>query len=186
MSAKKAPVNALAVTGIEIATELRSILATVEANSGECSDAEYAALKEWSAAFEVKAENICLAKSSMEAQMAYFKTIEDAARARRKSLENAWEGLKKYLAHLMAETGTTQIKKTDGLFTISLCPGRSKTVIDDEKKLPYAMVEVVEVVRPKTDSIKTALEAGAEVPGAHLETGTPYVTIRAAGASSKE
>ena len=189
MAAKKAadPTALARVnTGMEIVTELRAILDRAAANNGEMDDDTYAMLKTWNAAMEVKAENICLAKSSMEAQQAYFKSIEDAARSRRKALEASWGALKRYLAYLMAESGTTQIKKADGLFTISLQAGRSRCIVDNPDQLPADCCKVVEVINPATDEIKKRLEAGATVPGAHLETGEAFVTVRMAGASAKE
>jgi hypothetical protein len=186
MVAKKNTDNAMALTAIEIAKELRNITDSIIEAGGECDDQTFAALKTWEASLEVKAENLCLVKSRLEADQAYYKQVEEAAKSRRKTAERTWDNLKKYLAHVMKESGTTKIKKNDGLFTLSLTSGRPSVVIDRQEALPMDLVEVVEVYKPKTDSIMAKLKAGQEVPGAHLEIGDDYVTIRMAGGNSKE
>jgi hypothetical protein len=179
--AKKEPANTeLVTTAIGISSELRQIVEQIEANGGECDDATFAALQGWQAALEIKAESIAHVKLRLEADAAYWQQYEDAARAMRKSKEAAMKRLTEYLARCMSVAGTKSIKRQDGLFSISLVAGRSSCQINDEKKLPYDLVSVVEVVKPKTAEIKERLEKCEQVPGASLEYGA-YVMIRAAG-----
>jgi hypothetical protein len=182
-TAKKADVS-LVTTAIGIASELRQIVEQLEANGGECDDATFAALQGWQAALEVKAENIAHVKLRLESEAAYWQQYEDAARAMRKSKEAAVKRLTDYLARCMSTAGVKSIKRDDGLFSISLQQGRASCVVFNEKKLPFELVDVVELIKPRTAEIKKRLEAGEEVPGATLEYGADYVTIRAA--SSKK
>ena len=167
-----------AMSAIEIAGELRTITDAIIEAGGECNDETFAQLQNWQAALEVKAENIGLVKERIETEIEYFKRIEEAARARRKARENTIDRLRKYLAGAMQMAGVKSIKRNDGLFSISLVDGRESVQIDDINKLPMDMTDIVEVIKPRTDAIKDRLTAGQEVPGAHIERGEPYVTIR--------
>lgn len=167
-----------ALSAIEIAVELRTITEAIIEAGGECNDETMAALQNWQAALEIKAENIGLVKERIEAEAAYFKKIEERARACRKARENTVERLRKYLAVAMQAANTKSIKRNDGLFCISLVDGRESIEIDDTAKIPMDLCEIVEVVKPLKDKIQERIEAGETVPGAHLERGEPYVTIR--------
>jgi len=184
---KKEPVNTAMVTSaIGIAAELQNIVAGLEANGGECDDDTLAALQSWSAALEVKAESIAHVKLRLEADAGYWQQYEDAARAMRKSKEAAVKRLTEYLARCMQLAGVKSIKKDDGLFSISLVAGRASCQISDEKKLPFELVDVVELIKPKKKEIQAALEAGREIPGAALEYGNEYVMIRAKSSKKPE
>lgn len=167
-----------AMSAIEIAGELRTITDAIIEAGGECNDETLAALQNWQAQLEVKAENIGLVKERIEAEIEYFRKIEEAARARRKARENTIDRLRKYLAGAMQLANTKSIKRNDGLFSISLVDGRESVEIDDQNKIPMDLCEIVEVVKPLKDKIQERIAAGQEVPGAHIERGEPYVTIR--------
>ncbi|HPT47913.1 MAG TPA: siphovirus Gp157 family protein, partial [Candidatus Rifleibacterium sp.] len=165
--AKKEPVNTeLVTTAIGISSELRQIVEQIEANGGECDDATLAALQGWQAALEVKAESIAHVKLRLEADAAYWQQYEDAARAMRKSKEAAVKRLTDYLALCMATAGVKSIKRDDGLFSISLQQGRASVRIIDEKKIPFDLADVVELVKPRKGEIEERLKAGEQVPGA--------------------
>lgn len=174
-----------------IASELTSVINSIVEADGECSDETFAELQKWQGALEIKAENIGFAKIQLEKEAEYFRAVEEAAVARRKAREKAVVRLKKYLKTIMEAAGKTSIKKGDGLFSFSLTKGRAKVLITDEKKLPFHLVDIVEVFKPKTSEIKKELEnletenAGVKegeelktIPGARLEFGESYVTIR--------
>jgi len=172
-----------ATSAITIASEILGIVGQIIENGGECSDETLAMLHGWQAALEVKANNIGLVKARLESDIEYYKLIEESARARRKTTENTIDRLKNYLRDCMK---TADIKSIKGdLFSFALVEGRIKTVVENKNSLPFDYVDVVEVIQPKTDAIKAALENGKEVPGAHLERSEDYVMIRAAGSSSK-
>ena len=167
-----------AMSAIEIATELRAITDAIIEAGGECNDETFAQLQSWQAELEVKAENIGLVKERIEAEAAYFKKIEEQARARRKARENAVERLRKYLAAAMIQADVKSIKRNDGLFSISLVDGRESVEIDDQNKIPMDLCEIIEVIKPLKDKIQERIAAGEVVPGAHIERGEPYVMIR--------
>ena len=172
-----------AANTMQIASELQGIVSEIIENGGECNDTTMAALKAWQAALEVKAENIGHVKTRMDTDIEYYKLIEESARARRKTIESAQARLKKYLQDCMSVADVDKIKGE--LFTFSISKGRESVVITDESKLPFELVEIVELVKPKKDEIKTALAKG-DVPGAMIERGQNYITIRAAGKKAKE
>lgn len=167
-----------ALSAIEIATELRTITDSIIEAGGECNDETLAQLQNWQAQLEVKAENIGLVKERIEAEIEYFKRIEEAARARRKARENTIDRLRKYLAGAMQLANIKSIKRNDGLFSISLVDGRESVEIDDQNKIPMDLCEIVEVIKPLKDKIQERIAAGQQVPGAHIERGEPYVMIR--------
>ena len=183
---KEAPNTAMLTSTIGIAAELQDIVARIESAGGECDDETLAALQSWSAALEVKAESIAHVKLRLEADAGYWQQYEDAARAMRKSKEQAVKRLTEYLARCMAMAGVKSIKKDDGLFSISLVAGRASCQITDEKKLPFDMVDVVELIKPRKKEIQERLEAGDQVPGAMLEYGNDYVMIRAKSSKKPE
>lgn len=167
-----------ALSAIEIATELRAITDSIIEAGGECNDETFAQLQAWQAQLEVKAENIGLVKERIEAEIEYFKRIEEAAKARRKARENTIDRLRKYLAGAMQMANIKSIKRNDGLFSISLVDGREAVEIDDQNKIPMDLCEIVEVIKPLKDKIAERIASGQQVPGAHIERGEPYVMIR--------
>ena len=78
-----------AANTLQIASELQNIVTGIIENNGECDDSTMKALAEWQAALEVKAENIGHVKARMDADVEYYKIIEESARARRKAIESA-------------------------------------------------------------------------------------------------
>ena len=181
---KQKPDTGMVVSAIGIAAELQQIVAGLEANGGECDDETLAALQSWSAALEVKAESIAHVKLRLEADAGYWQQYEDAARAMRKSKESAIKRLTEYLARCMSVAGTKSIKRTDGLFSISLSPGKPSVNVLDEKKIPFEFVTVEEVIKVKTKELKARLEAGEQISGVELNYGAEYVTIRVSGNKS--
>ncbi|NLH78188.1 MAG: hypothetical protein GX465_14245, partial [Acidobacteria bacterium] len=95
-----------------------------------------------------------------------------------KARENTIERLRKYLAGAMQMADVKSIKRNDGLFSISLVDGRDTVEIDDQKKIPMDLCDIVEVIRPLKEKIAERIAAGETVPGAHIERGEPYVMIR--------
>lgn len=170
--------NSKALATIQISAEIKAIADAIIEAGGECDQSTFDRLQAWNEALEIKAENIGHVKLRIESENAYWKQIEEAARAKRKAGEGAIERLTKYLALCMTVANVEQIKRADGLFTISLCQGRSRLTIEDSEKLPVMLVDVVEQIKPRTDEIKKLLEEGEEVPGAVLDYGENYVVIR--------
>ena len=78
----------------------------------------------------------------------------------------------------MDQAGVKSIKG-DGLFSITLVAGRESVQIDDPGKLEIGrFARIVETIQPDKEAIKAAIASGETVIGAHMETGSPYITIR--------
>lgn len=58
--------------------------------------------------------------------------------------------------------------------TLSIIAGRAGVVVDDLTVLPQGFTKI----EPIKSAIKSAIEKGEAVPGAHLEAGPDYVLIR--------
>ena len=107
---------------------------------------------------------------NLQAEIDAIKAVEKRISDKRKSLEKREAHLRDYLRANMEKAGITEIKAIDGSFTAKLQKGRPSVVIDDESLIP----DDSEYVRWKREVNKTAIaaaiQAGAEVAGAHLET----------------
>lgn len=176
--AKKKDENLPQVTLFQIAHELEAVLGKILHQDGELQEGDYEALKEWQAAIEVKAENYCHVMLRLETEAAYFDAIEKRAYERKMRLKAAHDRIKTTLRDAMQFAGVKSVKKTDGLFSVSLVDGRESVRIEDPAKLPYSCVEIVETLKPDKDKIKKLLDAGETVPGAVIERGQPYLQIR--------
>lgn len=107
---------------------------------------------------------------NLQAEIDAIKAVEKRISDKRKSLEKREAHLRDYLRVNMEKAGITEIKAIDGSFTAKLQKGRPSVVIDDESLIP----DDSEYIRWKREVNKTAIaaaiQAGAEVAGAHLET----------------
>lgn len=107
---------------------------------------------------------------NLQAEIDAIKAVEKRISDKRKSLEKREAHLRNYLRVNMEKAGITEIKAIDGSFTAKLQKGRPSVVIDDESLIP----DDSEYIRWKREVNKTAIaaaiQAGAEVAGAHLET----------------
>lgn len=174
-----------AITLFVISESLQTITAAIIENGGEVDENTMELLTAWREELAVKAQSIAQVLQRLDGDAGYYKAVEDAARARRKAVEGAQTRLKQYLARNMEETGTKQIKER-GVFTISLCDGRSTATIVNEGDLPMDLVETVVTSKPDRKRIKELLESGEEVPGAVLEYGEKYVMIRGGSGCQEE
>lgn len=178
MATKKEKPLVPAVTCFEIAKELADVTEKIVKQEGELKEGDLESLQQWQAALEVKADNIAFVKDSLEHQAAHFKAIEEKARSLRKAREGAVERIRKYLTECMVLAGVKSIKTPSGMYSILITDGRACVRIDDESKIPFEYGQIVEAFKVNSDAIKKALEEGKEVPGAHMEQGAPFVTIR--------
>lgn len=111
-----------------------------------------------------------------EAVAANCKAETQRLSARRKVFENKVARNKDRLIWYMRGLDK---KKIEGIrFTASLVKPRVTVVIDDEYALPEGTYEVVPSIKPDRTEIKRRLDAGEDVPGAHLEDGNWSVRIK--------
>jgi len=162
----------------KIADHLNALIEGVIERNGEVSDAEMVQLQQWQGAFQEKVASVCWLIQKLDADMANAKVIEERARQHRKIRENIKDRVRKYLAWCL-ETADQKSVTVD-IYKVILMAGKERIVVSDPNLLPRELVEeVVKVdLKPKTDEIKTLLEQGIEVPGAKVEVGESFVTIR--------
>lgn len=184
--AKQKKDESQALTLFAISNELQQIINSIEESGGECNDETFALLQSWQAELTDKGESIAHVIARKEGKAEYWRRVKAAADAELRAEERGIAGLKKYLRDAMLATGTKSIKRADGLFSIGIQSGRASVHVSDEKKLPYDLVDVVELIKPKTPAIKEALERGEQVPGATLEYGEPFISIRIKSAKGEE
>lgn len=123
-----------------------------------------------------KTENILRLIQSWEVTESMIKGEEVRLAKKRKALENRRVLLKSYLTNQMIRTGTKKIETT--IKNANLYPGRVSVVVDDKFALPQGTFDTEMVIKPITKVISERLKQDIETPGAHLETGNPYVVFR--------
>jgi hypothetical protein len=106
-----------------------------------------------------------------------IKAKEETLADRRKAAEQRIE--RRRAAMEQAMIITEQEKFTLPTATIFLTKRKPNTVIDSEAEIP-AVFWTIPKVEPKLDkkALKEALEAGEEIPGAHLDNGSISLSIR--------
>ncbi len=121
---------------------------------------------------ELKSINIAAYYKNLQKEVAAMKEYEKEMKARRQRLENNAERLREYLKSNMQRCGIQNIKCTE--FTISIRNTPASVVIDDACRLPQEYISRIEIHANK-NKIKHAIQAGEQIPGAHLETGTSLI-----------
>jgi uncharacterized protein YeeX (DUF496 family) len=106
---------------------------------------------------------------NLQAEIEATKAVEKRISDRRKMLEKREASLREYLRSNMERAGIAEIKAIDGSFTAKLAKGRPSVIVDDESLIE----DDSEFVKWKREISKTAIaaaiNAGREVPGAHIE-----------------
>ena len=124
---------------------------------------------------EAKLENVACWVKNLSAEADAIREEENRLVKRRKAAETKAANLKTWmLAAMTHEDGTTDKLKT-GRVMVSLKKNPPSTVVDDEALLPWKYKTVKEIVAQDKAAIKSAILAGEEVPGAHLEYGRSVI-----------
>lgn len=124
------------------------------------------ALESLNDTLEEKANNIGKVISQLQAESAAYKTEIDRLNAKKKQAESKAEGLKEYLDFAFKSLNVTKLETP--LYKFSYRKSESVAIDNiDEIQDQYKRTEVV-VSADKT-SIKSAIKAGLEVKGAHIE-----------------
>ena len=109
----------------------------------------------------------------------YLENLAATAKARREAaqrmldsarvMENRHQRLKDYLIRSMIKHGITEIACPE--WTMKLAKNPPKVVIDDADKIPLALQTEKTTYTPDKQKIKDRINAGFDIPGAHLERG---------------
>lgn len=172
---KKENKELLPITAITLASNIRAIIDSIIENNGEITEEQDKQLAELKTDLAEKARNYSFVKSDIDSQINYFKQIKELADSKIKALENAQTNLNKRLIAAMKLANMTKISSNDGLFSVSICKGREKVVVEDVRALDMDYVTIEELIKPQTDKIKSALKENKEVSGAHMEYGDDYL-----------
>lgn len=136
-----------------------------------------------SGAFDGKSEYLTFDVTKWSISVAgYYKNLQKEAvamreyeyemRERRRVVENRADRLREYLKSNMQNLGIKKIKGPE--FTISIRKSPDSVVIDDVYCLPDDYIKYSEIFPDKT-KIKSAIQNGDEVVGAHLESGSSLI-----------
>lgn len=138
----------------ELDMDAQTVADTLESLSGE---------------LETKAQGVAFMVRSLEADAAAVKQWAKDAAERAKALENRAENLRDYLSRCMEASG---IEKISGPGVALSWRASSAVVIDEPGLIPSEFMRVKPAPDPEPDkkAIADAIKAGAEVPGAHIES----------------
>jgi len=117
-------------------------------------------------AVEIRAES--------ESMVAAIKERVSDLTSRKSRFERRSDAMRKLIKGLMDAAGQTKLTLPEA--TLSIAKGREKVVVDDLEALVQGFYRTERIA--DKEAIKTALDAGADVPGAHKETGEPSLTVR--------
>lgn len=110
---------------------------------------------------------------NMEATAAAIAEAEAVQYRRRKAIENRISALRSYLMSMMVTVDRRRIECP--LFKIAVQGTKASVIIEGEIPDDYLVYPEAPPPRPDKDAIKSAIEAGKEVPGARLQAGQTLV-----------
>lgn len=97
--------------------------------------------------------------------------------SRKKSVEGNISNIKEYYLQNLSSIGTKKIVTPRGNMTVAKCGGKKPLLIDDEAVISNEYKIPVTMYKLDKDKIRTALENGVAVEGAHLEERGVYLKI---------
>lgn len=118
---------------------------------------------------------IRLLKNSTDMESS-IKREEDRLHLRRKAAQARQQRLRAFLVMIVELTPDKKVKTAIGTATIS--KGKPSVVIDDVNLLPPGTYNIPVEIIPDKKMIKELIDAGNEVPGAHIQIGDPILVIR--------
>lgn len=113
-------------------------------------------------------------RSEAESMVSAIKERASDLEARKARFTRQSEAMKKLIKSLMEAAGEGKIVLPEA--TLSITKGHEKIIVDDVDALVQGFYRT-ERIADKA-AIKTALDAGSEVPGAHKETGETSLVVR--------
>lgn len=97
--------------------------------------------------------------------------------ASKKALEKRVEVIKNYYLENLQRIGKAKVQTSRGAMTVAKVGGLKPLKIDDEDLIPLDFRREVITSAIDKDAIRTALERGIEISGAHLEERGKYLRI---------
>ena len=111
-----------------------------------------------------------------EGQAATCKAERERIAQREKHFSTYAASLKKYALQCLIASDKKSLKTDFNTFSVK--PGSVSVIIDNQNAIPDEYVDVATIVAPDKAKIKKAIKEGIEIPGAHLETGSPSLAVR--------
>lgn len=119
----------------------------------------------------LKAKNIAVVLSNFDSNINILDNEIKRLQERKKREQAKQEFLKEYLKQNMERIGKTKI--VTPTHTISIRKNPHKLIVEDESVIPATYTVIIpQSYKIDTTSLKNALKAGEEIPGARLEQGT--------------
>ena len=119
---------------------------------------------------QVKAGNVATYIRMLDTETEAIKAEIDRLRALEKRVDTHATRLRQYLLENMQRAGITRIEHTEAPFyRISIRRNPPRVVVDEETFIPAEFVRTKVVEDIDKTAIKAAIQAGQDVPGAHLE-----------------
>lgn len=149
-------------------TDLYSALvSSVDEETGEVDVDIAAALANVQGSFEEKAIATATVSRMLGNTVDEVSKEIDRLKRLKVHLEREDGRVKEYLKKAMELTGT---EKVQGISASISFRQSEQTVIDNEEELPEEYITAKTTYTPNKTAIKTAIKAGKDVPGAHIET----------------
>ena len=120
-------------------------------------------------ALEAKSVNVAAVVLSLDGFAEQIKAAEERMAQRRKAIENRAKNLRTYLLKCMQLANVPKIQTPE--LRLSIRKNPPSVVVDEPTEVPAKFWRFPEPPPPSIDkdSIKAAIKAGEEVPGAHVE-----------------
>ena len=156
--------------------ELTGAFADLSIDNEELTDEEFSEkLQALEMELDAKVENGIALIKNYKALADAIKAETDKLNQRKKTLENRIDNIKSYYLGELSAIGKKKIVTPKGTMTIAKAGGKLPMKIDNEELIPQDYKKIVYEV--DKEKVRTALENGAEVNGAHLEQRGTYLKI---------
>lgn len=154
---------------LDITKEYREIEEKLIDSNGEIDDNLELFLAEKTQALTTKIDACVYIIERLKEGESYFKSKADQYNRLAKSHAMAELRLKDRIKFVMNTTENNELLGEENKF--KLTGGRSRLVIEDEKKIPQEFIKTITTVEsfPDKELIETAINNGIEVPGTHKE-----------------
>jgi hypothetical protein len=119
--------------------------------------------------FTSKAEGVTKLIKNIDAYASAADEEAKRLQAVRKSAQNRAQWLKRYLQENMQALGLTKLQA--GVFRLGIQKNPPRVVVDDPGQIPMEYAEEITELRIDKAALKSALQEGQQIPGAHIEQG---------------